>query len=687
MKKRILALCMAMSLAFTLNTGIQAQEIQTGTEDQQQVQWISEDDDTGLSDGNAAGDGSAAEETESASSAVPDGEAGDDIVVTDDTEVPIDAEDSADEFLIDVEEVTETADAMEFAEASDGDVLLTETVSDTVSHSGLASDATIPSSKGYRSGVFPGDYGSQLDTLARNAYEAMKAAWYTKRGYASVSVSISPKLTFTVEGSPTASSKTESSSYQEALLEMHNVFQTAYDALSYDYPEIYWLDIIRWEYKISWVKSGENSVGTITSATIIPTYAWSGAAGVISSFDVAVNSAYQSIASTLSGTATQEDKVLAIHDWICGRVYYDYGDRTYAHSAAGVFCYPSYGVVCEGYAKAMKILCRKFGLNCVLVAGEASGESHMWNYVQMENNNWYLVDVTWDDGTSISYDYFLTGSKKDLNQVTRILAPNFNSSAYSMSFTYPVLNYLSYPDSVGEHEHTWVLRQEQSPTCVLTGYRFYQCTGCGTMSGEMLDQLHHSYKNNLYVYNGDGTKSLVCDYGCGTVLLTVKVTAQCNVSSLKLKTGQSTTKVKVTLESGDTVASWKSSNTGIVKVTGKKNGTCTIKAQKKTGTATITATLKSGLTKTIQVTVQKKAVTTTKITGVPSTLSLKAGAKKTLAAVVSPITSTQKLTYQSSNKKIATVSSKGVITAKKKGTATITVQSGSKKVKCKITVS
>jgi uncharacterized protein YjdB len=80
-------------------------------------------------------------------------------------------------------------------------------------------------------------------------------------------------------------------------------------------------------------------------------------------------------------------------------------------------------------------------------------------------------------------------------------------------------------------------------------------------------------------------------------------------------------------------------------------------------------------------------VTTTKITGVPSTLSMKAGAKKTLAAVVSPITSTQKLTYQSSNKKIATVSSKGVITAKKKGTATITVQSGTKKIKCKITVS
>jgi hypothetical protein len=168
--------------------------------------------------------------------------------------------------------------------------------------------------------------------------------------------------------------------------------------------------------------------------------------------------------------------------------------------------------------------------------------------------------------------------------------------------------------------------------------------------------------------------------------LTVKVMAQCNVTSLKLKKGQSTSKVKVTLESGDSVLSWKSSNTAIVKVSGKSNGTCKIKAQQKTGTATITVTLYSGLKKTIKVTVQKKAVTTSRITGVPSSLSMSVGQKYSLTSSVSPITSTQKLTYQSSNKKRATVSSKGVITAKKKGTVTITVKSGTKKVKCKITI-
>ena len=59
-------------------------------------------------------------------------------------------------------------------------------------------------------------------------------------------------------------------------------------------------------------------------------------------------------------------------------------------------------------------------------------------------------------------------------------------------------------------------------------------------------------------------------------------------------------------------------------------------------------------------------------------MSLKRKQKLTLKPVISPITSVEKVTYKSSNKKVATVSSKGVITAKKKGTAKITVKSGKK---------
>ncbi len=60
----------------------------------------------------------------------------------------------------------------------------------------------------------------------------------------------------------------------------------------------------------------------------------------------------------------------------------------------------------------------------------------------------------------------------------------------------------------------------------------------------------------------------------------------------------------------------------------------------------------------------------------PEKACLKVKKKATLKPVILPLTSTEKITYKSSNKKVATVSAKGVIAAKKKGTATITVKSG-----------
>jgi uncharacterized protein YjdB len=82
----------------------------------------------------------------------------------------------------------------------------------------------------------------------------------------------------------------------------------------------------------------------------------------------------------------------------------------------------------------------------------------------------------------------------------------------------------------------------------------------------------------------------------------------------------------------------------------------------------------------------KKTVSTTSISLNKTKITIKKNKKYTLKATVKPKNSTQKVTWSSSNKKIATVSSKGVVTAKKKGTVYITAKSGSKTKKCKVTV-
>ena len=47
------------------------------------------------------------------------------------------------------------------------------------------------------------------------------------------------------------------------------------------------------------------------------------------------------------------------------------------------------------------MLCDALGVNCICVNGSMTSVSyHMWNYVQLENGGWYLVDATTGDAYS-----------------------------------------------------------------------------------------------------------------------------------------------------------------------------------------------------------------------------------------------------------------------------------------------
>lgn len=74
----------------------------------------------------------------------------------------------------------------------------------------------------------------------------------------------------------------------------------------------------------------------------------------------------------------------------------------------------STGPVCEGYARAFKVLCDRIGIPNILAVGFArtsqfhDGEAHMWNEVQMDDELWYGVDVTWNDPVTMWSDVVST---------------------------------------------------------------------------------------------------------------------------------------------------------------------------------------------------------------------------------------------------------------------------------------
>jgi len=233
-------------------------------------------------------------------------------------------------------------------------------------------------------------------------------------------------------------------------------------------------------------------------------------------------------------------------------------------------------------------------------------------------------------------------------------------------------------------------------TCTENGEKTYHCTDadCDKTYVETIPATGHKFDSwktvkAQSIYSG-AVQKRTCN-ACGKKETRIvgdklKPVLKVNAPKLQLKRRQKTQKFTLTdIAKGDSVKSWVSSNKKIVTVSGKPNGTCIIKAGKKTGSAKITITMRSNLKKTIGVKVQKKAVACTFIKNVPKKLTLKRKRSYQLKPVINPITCTYKAKYKTSNKKIVKVTSKGKITAVKKGKAKITVMVGKKKFVCMVT--
>lgn len=242
-------------------------------------------------------------------------------------------------------------------------------------------------------------------------------------------------------------------------------------------------------------------------------------------------------------------------------------------------------------------------------------------------------------------------------------------------------------ETIAKTDHDWTITETEA-TCEHDGMKTYTCDICGTTKSEPIKASGHKFGAWATTKEADVFSKEEQKRTCGicgktetrTIGDKLNATISMNATSLKLKKKQTTKKFTVTgLAKSDYITSWTSSNKKIVTVTGNQNGTCKIKAGNKTGKAKITITLASGLKKTINVTIQKKAVICTAIKNVSKKLTLNKKKSYQLKPVINPITCTNKIKYKSSNKKIAKVSSNGKITAIKPGKVKITISVGKKK--------
>lgn len=200
-----------------------------------------------------------------------------------------------------------------------------------------------------------------------------------------------------------------------------------------------------------------------------------------------------------------------------------------------------------------------------------------------------------------------------------------------------------------------------------------------------------TFQGNATVIGVGGSYPLLTKYFITVKRGEIKITKiEISPSSVSLKVGETKQLSKTITPSNatNTSVSWSSSNTSIATVS--SSGLVTAKAA---GSATITCKANDGSGVSATCSVSMSAADPIKVTSVSlnaTSASLVVGDTKQLTATISPSNATDKsVTWSSSNSSVASVSSSGLVTAKARGTATITCKANDgsgRQATCSITV-
>ena len=579
-------------------------------------------------------------------------------------------------------------------------------------------------------------YGAQLDGNAKALYNLLVQNYVVDYSQYLDSVDFPFEFPDTITFEAVVedgSFQRKGESYVQATDDVKTAIQAASDAFSYDYPQAFWFRGSNYGYRVSCVRDGSSSTGyrgTFKNFTFKPANREisENAHTRMGDFMNGVQSAVAELNEQTLGM-DMEQKIKRIHDYICQRVTYRNDNTLWVHSAASLFLDADPAFVCEGYAKSMKIFCYYMGINCACVSGTARGTSsgtpgaHMWNYVQMDDGNWYLVDATWDDvGTPPSSRYLLVGRSTKGQYITigeeRVEYTSFSTTSAETAgpvFILPVLAEESYADNKGKNEPAVTVVPTVTPTAAVSIAPTPTVSVEPTPTASVEPAPTVSVKPAPTVSAGPTPTVSVKPAPTVSVAPTPTASAEpaptvsvkpaptasakttptasvapvptVSVAPIPTATPTPTTttltlRVKQNYKSGGKIKSVRTTNKKIVKV--DKKGKIT---GKKAGKATVTITYTNGSRRIYQVKVQKGIVKTIAVSVNKRNIILaKKGKSFQLRVTLTPVTSQQKVTYKSSNSKVAAVNSKGKIVAKKKGTATITVKSGNKKITCKVKV-
>lgn len=208
--------------------------------------------------------------------------------------------------------------------------------------------------------------------------------------------------------------------YMKGDMELRNAMNAARYAFYADHPEVFYVNFQNLSLRVT--KDAENRYHANLGSGNLKSYYVEGFENEeqVESAIVAFNNKVNEIVTGANDVTAEEgenltvNKIKYVHNEIINNTGYRL-ESDCLDTEAGFLGTP-YGAlvvkkaVCEGYARALKVVLDKLGINSILVQGVHQYEGsaavpHMWNYVQLEKEGaarstekvWYAIDATLDD--------------------------------------------------------------------------------------------------------------------------------------------------------------------------------------------------------------------------------------------------------------------------------------------------
>ena len=191
---------------------------------------------------------------------------------------------------------------------------------------------------------------------------------------------------------------------------------------------------------------------------------------------------------------TDFEKEIFLHDYLCDTIVYD-NDSAGSPNNADFSTYTVYGAlvkgtcVCEGYSRAMQLLCRRLGISCGLVSGYGNGRNgygpHMWNIIRIGGGLYYL-DVTFDDLPENTKAY-LAQNGFNINSLHKY----FNITREQLEYDHKIDDMFAPENDYSDMEYDFNFFEIQEDA---TEYYYYTAVGAYIYENDATDAAQFAYE-------------------------------------------------------------------------------------------------------------------------------------------------------------------------------------------------